>query len=456
MNKLSRASFFLSLFIALIFPVKFAGADVGPTHYNGGTQKKATSTQRSKPQVTQQPVMPAPVKKQPVKKQVEPAAEEENKESKPWFDLGAIQEQLTRQSFQIHPRVRTDYTLDDNVLLEAKDEKMDSIFREVPGVSLTIPFLDHYFKADYEAAFEQFVKFPRENHIDQNLKSEVALNFTNMYIHADEQLSHTSSRSGTTLTDRVARLENKMDSVVGYKFNRFTLEGGYDYFIRDFDNAGFRSLNYSARTFHERVLMDLTSSGKTKVFVEHALTTYNYWKDASRDGMGNKYLAGITGDFFPKTTLYSKFGYEHIDYEHAGNADNFIAEVGALYKPLAKTAIDLGWISDTPQSTYSTTTYFKENKLFVRVRQGLTDKLSAESNFSYTRQRYEQDGTAGPGIFVNRKRNDDLITTDIKLIYQFNKWVSGDIKYQLNRRNSNASPFDYTDNLMTVGLASEI
>ena len=118
--------------------------------------------------------------------------------------------------------------------------------------------------------------------------------------------------------------------------------------------------------------------------MEHALTSYNYWKDASRDGTGNEFLAGITGSFFPKTTLYSKFGFEHIEYEHNKDPNNFVAEVGALYKPLAKTTIDLGWVSDVQQATYATTTAYKEDKLFVRLRQGLTEKLSAESNFAYT------------------------------------------------------------------------
>ena len=471
MGKASHIGFILLILVAFAFPINSARADVGPTSFSGKVNGKSNSGKidgKKKQQENQQiekveaKEKPAPAKKQAkvdkstaVKKKVKAAEAEESAEPKPWFDLGTIEEQLVRDTFQIHPRFRGEYTLDDNVLLESADEKMDSIFREIPGVAITIPFLDHHVKADYQAAFEQFIKFPRENTVDQHFKSEVALNFTDMYVRGGQSISHTSSRSGTTFTERVPRFESNTESLLGYKFNRFTVEGGYDHFYRSYDNTPMKGLNYSARKFHDRLLMDLTPSGKTKIFVEHALTSYNYWKDASRDGTGNEFLAGITGSFFPKTTLYSKFGFEHIEYEHNKDPNNFVAEVGALYKPLAKTTIDLGWVSDVQQATYATTTAYKEDKLFVRLRQGLTEKLSAESNFAYTRQKYDELATPVPGL-PKSVRSDNLLTTDVKLLYRFNKWVSGDIQYQLNRRDSNTSVFDFTNNLMTVGLTSEI
>lgn len=369
-----------------------------------------------------------------------------------WFER--LDQQLTYDTFEINPRVRTEYILDSNVFLESKDAKMDSIFRESPGVEVVIPHGDHWLKADYYVDFEQFVKYPRENAQNQYLTSEAALNFTDSFVHVNESLSKTSSRSGTQFTERVSRFEHDVDASAGYRFNRTTVKGGYGLFYRSYDSAIHQHLNYHAHQFYTGIAVE--TGPKTNVTLDYAFTNYNYTKDSRRDGLGNEIFAGFSGHFLPKTSFSSRFGYERIDYDQATDADNFVAEVSTNYRPFAKTNIDFGWTRSTEQSTFSDTNFFRQDLLFLKMKQGFTEQVLGTFDVSYAKQDYEQEGTAGNNIFVGRRRDDDLFSAGIKFSYLINEWVTSDIAYQFSRRDSNASVFDYTDHLTTVGLTVKV
>ncbi len=370
--------------------------------------------------------------------------------------FSSIKKQLVTDTFQIHPRYRSEFDLDSNVLLESNDEKLDVIFREKPGVEILIPFAGHSMRADYGADFEQFVKFPRENAVNQYFDIEEALNFTDLYVHVEEKLEHTSSRSGTTFTERIPRLENRVGTEVGYKWNRFTLEGGYGTFYRRFNTSRERNLNYGTQEWSSKLFMDLTA--KTKILVDYTFTDYDYFNDSTRDGKSNKILGGIEGALFPKTTLYSKFGYERLSFDSSSEIDsnNFVAGVGVLYQLFSSTLIDLGWTRQTMQSTFANTNFYTEDLLLWRLRQQLTSKASGSVDVSYAHQTYDEGTNRGSAGNFTGDRADHLLSTAVKLAYQFTDWLAGDIKYQYNRRNSNASIFDYTDNLVTVGFEAKV
>lgn len=371
-----------------------------------------------------------------------------------WFDK--FHEQLTYEAFEVHPHLGAEYVLDSNVLLESGDEKLDSIFRQEPGAEIIIPIQDHYLKADYRAEIEEFTKFERENDQNQYFESEASFNFTDLYAHADQGIVQTSSRSGTTFTERIPRFEHKVDSIVGYKFNKVTLEAGYNNFYRSYDTTSLKNLNYQAHEFSGRAFVDATP--KSKAFMEYAFTDYNYMKDATgtRDGVGNEVYVGVKGAVLPRTTLYSKFGYEQVRHDESDDAHNFAADVGVDYNLRPGTGANLGWTRSVEQSTYSTTSFFTQDILFLVLYQRMSEKLTGKVVLSYANQDYEEKATAGPGIFTDRERNDDLFSSGVTLTYEVNEWVNTDIAYQYNRRDSNASVFDYTDHVMVVGLSMEV
>ena len=407
-------------FLTAIFFVQSSFADIGPT--------KKTTTVR-------------------MKESQEPA--EQSSTKKPWFDAKHFQEQLTYEDLKIHPRFRSEYVLDDNVFRE-RDGHTDSIFREIPGIQVVIPVKEHYFKADYEAQFEKFVHNGHESDVNQYFKSEGALNFTNSFLRVTEDITKTSDRSGTTFTERIPRFENNVDVTGGYLFNQFRLETGYNNFVRKYSTSREQFLEYHHNRLHSRLYMDVTE--KTKTFVDYVLTDYTYPNDGTRDATSNEISGGFKGYLLPKTSFFSKFGYEHIGYDSSSDGNHFVAEVGAHYDPLAGTSIDTGWTRSLEQSTYSTNSYLRQDEVFILLKQELTEKIAGESKVAYAKQHYPERATAGNNIFTG-KRDDDLFTFDIKLVYRFNSWMNGDVMYQYNRRDSNASVFDYTNNILTIGLS---
>ncbi len=129
--------------------------------------------------------------------------------------------------------------------------------------------------------------------------------------------------------------------------------------------------------------------------------------------------------------------------------------MGVLYKPLSKTSVDAGWLRTNKQATFADTNFFQEDQFYVGVEQELTRQLSARSDVAITSHEYGVTATAGPGIFTG-EREDDLITVDVRLLYRLTEWVRADVRYEYNRRDSNASVFDYTDHQLIVGLAIEL
>ncbi len=355
------------------------------------------------------------------------------------FEVGGI---------QINPRFRGEYSLDDNVLLEQGDGKGDSIFREIPGIEIIVPIQQHLITVDYEAEFEQFMKLPRENDENQYFKSEINLSFNKLYINLGDDITHTSSRSGTTFTKRSPRFENTAFVQAGYTFNRFTVESGYESFYRSFDNSSQNRLDLHTHKFTESIFFDLTE--KVQTFVEYSITDFSYRND-TRDAFSNKILAGVTGDLFPKTSVYAKFGYENLEVQNSKDGNNFISQIGVIYTPFARTSIDAGYLRSQEQSTFSNTTIYKQDLLFLTVNQGITQKLSASASFYYINQDYETVNRFGAAGFIG-DRDDDLITVDTKLVYEFTDWVSADVRYQYNRRSSNAAVFDYNNSIVTVGF----
>jgi uncharacterized protein (PEP-CTERM system associated) len=105
------------------------------------------------------------------------------------------------------------------------------------------------------------------------------------------------------------------------------------------------------------------------------------------------------------------------------------------------------------QSTFAGTDDLLENKLFARLRQRFTEKISSEGNIAYAGQEYNDLSNLGTGFF---ERKDQLLTFDVKMLYQFTDWFGADIKYQYARRDSNFPRFDYTNNILTIGAEVKV
>ncbi|GEM_PF-1455649 len=436
------------VFIAVLFLLSFFLP--APTIQAGELIQPVQTSNKKEP--------PAKFTRKTVKRTINPltqktvSATEEETTPPAWFDVEDLRRHLTYDHLRVRPRYRQEFELDSNILLDSVDRKMDFIFREIPGVEAVLPFGNHFIWADYQAQFNQFVKYPRESFIAQSLKTEAAFNFTNSFLKLSDEIVDTSERSGTTFTDHIPRFENTVDVTGGYQWNRLMWEVGYKNFVRDYDTSREMILNYHFNQIHTRQYWDLTE--KTKFLIDYKLTDYDYSNDANRDTLSNAVSAGIKGYLFPKTSLFSSFGYEHQNYSTAGqkDANNFIGEVGVQYIPLVGTVFDAGWKRGVEQSTFVNTNFLIGNEFFLKYTQRIIQKLSLISEVNYTDQDYGNVTTLGAGAFQGR-RNDDIFMTNAKLLYEFTDWASADIRYQYSRRNSNASIFDYTDNLVTLGLS---
>jgi hypothetical protein len=370
----------------------------------------------------------------------------------------SMRETLRSDTFEVVPRYRQELTVDSNILLEPGDEgRLDWIFAEKPGASVSVPFGAHYVEIDYEAWFEQFIKESKENELHQFLNGTLALSFTDFYVTFDNTISHTSSRSGTALTERIPRFENDFDVTVGIPMNRMTLESGYSDFYRSFDSSSLADRSYHSMSLHNRLYVDVTE--KTKGFTEYIITRYEYSKGGSRDQWQHEFFGGITGQLLPKTTLFAKFGFGRTDSEDDVREDDntFLTEIGGLWLISPKTTLDGGWVRSTEQSTFSTVNFLTQDRWYTRLHQKINEKVSGSVQVSYIIQAYEGDTLVGDaGSFDGGERDDHLLDVNAQLLYEFTDWMSADLGYEYRRRDSNASLFDYTTNIVKLGVTVEV
>ncbi len=371
--------------------------------------------------------------------------------------LSRFRESLKNQKgLEIHPRFGTEYELDDNIFLTDTGKKTDSIFTETVGIGVKAPFGNHRLKFDYDAKFLQFADRSNQNTQDQSFGVGADMKFTNAYLNVNEKLARTTDRAGTTFTERVPRVQNTVDAILGYKWNRLTLENEYENFVKHYQKSTERSLDYNSNSYSTRAFVDITP--KVQIFPEYKFTHYDYERNQGRDGNANAIAAGIRGELLPKTTLFSKFGYEHVSYDGAAepDVDSFITEIGAGWTPREKTKIDFGWTRTNEQSTFSTANSFVQNLLYVNLKQRLTEKITFSNVFAWTQQDYNERVIATSAAGFTGERKDSLIDEDIELAYLFTEWLNGYIRYQFSHRDSQSSLFDYVDNKMIVGMKLEL
>src|SRR3990167_8524221 len=136
--------------------------------------------------------------------------------------IESVPTRLKAGPINFHPHLRSSATYDSNILHEDTDEREDVVYNIIPGALIEIPLDKHQLAVGYEADIEIFSKkrHSRQNDQNQNFFALVDLHFPSFYVNVLDQFSETSSRSGTTFTDRVPRIDHNIHPRIGYKWKR--------------------------------------------------------------------------------------------------------------------------------------------------------------------------------------------------------------------------------------------
>lgn len=350
---------------------------------------------------------------------------------------------------RFHPFIRSVVTYDDNILLEDQDGREDVIYNIQPGAVIEIPINRHQVAIGYEADIEVFTKerHAKQNDQNQNFFALVDVRFPDWYINVLERFSETSGRSGTTFTDRIPRYDNSIHPKIGYRWNRFILEGGFRHFVRDFRRQIDDSLDFQLVEWTAVLYYDLFA--RLKALIEGQVSQIDYDDNYQRNGTFTQTRVGLEGEILPNVVAKALVGVQFRNYETESKPDfnSWVAELKLEYEFRENLRFSLSAERVPLEATFGNVNYFKRHIVRFGAEYDITQKWTAFQGVKYYRDSYTERAAVGTRSGFRR---DNHFSLETGLRYTPNEWLELELAYEFFHRNSNFQTFDYNDNRVSL------
>jgi len=351
-------------------------------------------------------------------------------------------------ALEVRPFTCIEQKYDDNIFLEPDNQENDDwITTSTLGLGLQMPIVpereeDFLLKVKYAADIIEFWEERDQSRVDHTLSALADLSFANdIILKIDENFKKTADPANSELTGLEKRTRNTVRGVLGYMREKIGFDLGYENTRDDYN-----ILNNLDKYEHV-----VTTTGyyqiypKTSVFSE-----YNFGKIAYDDSSTNsdsKYhqvRLGIKGEITPKLTGVIKAGYKQISYNDSSKNDfsGFTIFGNLTHNLRERTTINIYGERSSPESTYGTNSFFKSNKIGLKLDYQLLERLFLVTGGFYQLNKYPDETTEDS---VTGKRRDHIGDGSIGLRYEVKDWAFIEIDYEYKQRDSRFAAFDYTD-----------
>lgn len=348
----------------------------------------------------------------------------------------------------------------DNIYLDDSGEKSDTIFTVSPGVlfstgdegrsTATLRFVENFAfymdETDNNRALENIDFTFGHGAEGDKLRLSVAAGFH----HNQSASSRTSSTRGS-MTRSYNYFANALFSYkvgektsvrTGFKWNGLSYQNHREYY-NDREQYAVPLYLYYAVT--EKLNVGL--SGEYR-YVDLAASGQNR-ANGLNPGIQQVWFFGLSaeGRAWEKLSLNGRIGYTSSDYSHRSAAfgdsdkDTMGMSIAANYRATEKLTTTLSLSRDFELDGAG------QDITSTSVRLGgvykIDDFWSANAALSYTNDDYD----------AYNNREDDIYALDIGVGYAINEYWSAYANYRFAIDDSNSSDYDYTNNIVTVGVS---
>lgn len=350
------------------------------------------------------------------------------------------------------PSIRIQEQYEENIFLEATDKKSDFITTVAPKMSFELPFGDYRASLAYALNAVKFAKHPRQDSYNHVVVAFLGLNFTNFKFTAENDFQDTKEIADTELSRRIHRAKNDVRANASTDLPKINLDLGFRNIFDDYKEAAWqdedRYENVFALKGSYRVLP------KTSIFLEYNLGGVRYYSSQNPNADYNQGFIGVEGKLTDRSVSVIKVGYQARNYKRSGVADfySLVTTVSIAERFTERDIAKLGFVRSATESTYDVNNYYEANRLSANYSHDFTDRLSGSLSSAYQFNKYPKETTEGS---ESKKRKDSLWSAGILLNYKFRKWVSLELGYKYDGRNSNFGVFDFGDNVSTLSVTAE-
>ncbi|MBP2294784.1 outer membrane beta-barrel protein [Azospirillum rugosum] len=376
-------------------------------------------------------------------------------------------------SFRVLPRLETGVTYESNVFATENNTKSDAIWVTQPRVDVRSDFNNHALNFSAGGSFGNYFDYSSENYQDYRVQADGRYDITrdssisglifNRRDHEGRSDPDIQTSPGTSrFAEPVNYYTTGADAAFNQRFNRlrFRLSGLAHY--TSYEDA--KLTNGVTESQEDRDRWDYATTGRVgyefiegyEAFVQgtYSWTRYRLSPDfggINRDSDGYEVVAGLSNDLTGLITGEIYAGYLSKKYDDPSLKDFSGLAIGGR----------LNWtVTQLTTVTASLSRQVRETTFTRGVQQASSYNrtvfaLGADHELLRTlllnaRLQYRQDD------FNGVDRTDNVYTAGAGASYQLNRYLYLNGGYTYEKRSSNLSGFDYSDNLVYLRVGAQL
>lgn len=359
------------------------------------------------------------------------------------IDLGA---------FELVPTLTTTAGYNDNVT-RSNDEGIDSWFSTIiPRFTLVNNFGLNSLRFGYQLSRGDYFSTSEDNYTDHLIFASLdyelnsrhriksSIDFEDGHDNRGESFS---LGRGAELSSPDEFKESEIDFT--YSYGALSAQARFDL------NLNYRDKDYKIDT-DEYKLRDRSKStvggtfyynigAATDLLFETTITDVEYAfstsEASSLDSVQTAYLIGAQWQSTASTSGYAKIGYQDKKFDAAGREDfsGTTWQAGIVWEPLDRST----FILDTRNQARETNgdgNFIRNKDVSLSWRHEWLQRLRTQAGVAFGTDDYEGSG-----------RTDDIQELNLAVIYEFRRWLTFNLGYTYNERESNRDVINYDQNI---------
>ena len=316
-----------------------------------------------------------------------------------------------------------------------------------------------YYSADADISY---LAWKVEGFFRYNMPAGFSLQLLDRYSRERDSFDRGSFQAGDFITDQGTISVTTPSSIRDYSSNladfslsydmtdTYSLNGKYSRFLLVYDDEENSWLNRTDNGFS--LAFSYHYSPKTSFFAEYSMVFITYDRDTGNDSAHTFYYGGVDWQGTAKTSLSAKAGYQikQYDSDQIDGSSAFSMEGLLSYKITEKTGISFSLYKALEETDSFTARGIDTIAGRLAYEQRFSYRLHGKCAFSYELNDYQEFPRYEYGGVSQRK--DTIFAVKPSIEYILRDWITVDLAYSFENRDSNDNPYDYTSQSVILTL----